>query len=194
MERSMTMKLDNKYREIISIFATNPEASQEQIAKRLGISQPSVAMRIKNLKEMGALDKLVGLNPLKMGYYMAKVDVASNQPSKIVEQFKECPYLAHSFSVSGKHNLCLFFVGKNISNLESLVNHHIRTDDSVTDMEFNILINSAKPFIIPIIVPNDSMENPPCGKASTKCQECDEFTEGRCIGCPAFSDVEDALF
>ena len=45
------MKIDQKDRIIISLFAENPNISQDEIAKKINLSQPSVAIRIKKLKE-----------------------------------------------------------------------------------------------------------------------------------------------
>ena len=61
------MKIDKKDRVIISMYAENPDTSQEEIAKVINLSQPSVAMRIKKLKENGAIETQTGINPLKMG-------------------------------------------------------------------------------------------------------------------------------
>ncbi|MBN1861231.1 MAG: winged helix-turn-helix transcriptional regulator, partial [Candidatus Thermoplasmatota archaeon] len=47
--------LDEKDRKIISLLHDNHEISQEEIAKKVKLSQPSVAMRIKRLKERGIL-------------------------------------------------------------------------------------------------------------------------------------------
>ena len=46
-----SIKLDDKDRKIISLLHDNQEISQEEIAKIVHLSQPSVAMRIKKLKE-----------------------------------------------------------------------------------------------------------------------------------------------
>jgi len=43
---------------------------------------------------------------------MAKVDVIANNTSSILDIFKDCPYFLNGLIVSGKHNLCLFFVGE----------------------------------------------------------------------------------
>jgi DNA-binding Lrp family transcriptional regulator len=181
------MKIDDKDRMIISLYSGNPDISQEEIAKTIKLSQPSVAIRIKKLKESGALEFQTGINPLKMGLYMAKVDISSTRPKDILDMFKNCPYFANGFSISGKNNLCLFFISENISTLEAIVNGHIRPNDSISEVDFNIVINTERDFIVPTILTPEITETPPCGILNN-CKECQSFEEGKCMGCPATKD------
>ena len=57
-----TIKLDEKDRKIINLLHENQDICQEEIAKKINLSQPSVAMRIKKLKEKGVLDQIIGFN------------------------------------------------------------------------------------------------------------------------------------
>ena len=41
------MKLDAKDRMIVTLYANNPDISQDEIAKKIKLSQPSVAIRIR---------------------------------------------------------------------------------------------------------------------------------------------------
>ena len=183
------MKLDDKDRRIISFYAKDPSISQEEIARAINLSQPSVAFRIKKLKENGALEMQTGINPLKMGLYMAKVDISSTNPFEILAMFKNCPYFANSFSISGKNNLCLFFISENIATLEAIVNGHIRPNKSVTDVDFNIVINTEKDFIVPTILTPDKSNSPPCG-VLINCEKCPSFVEKKCMGCPATGEYQ----
>ena len=178
------MKLDEKDRVIISMYAENPNVSQEEIARNIKLSQPSVAIRIRKLKENGALETQAGINPLKMGLYMAKVDISSNNPSEILNMFKNCPYFANGYSISGKNNLCLFFISENIATLEAIVNGHIRPNKSVSDVSFNIVINIEKELVIPTVLTTKLVDKPPCG-ILINCEDCESFKQEKCMGCPA---------
>jgi Lrp/AsnC family leucine-responsive transcriptional regulator len=183
------MKIDDKDKLIISMYAENPDISQEEIAQKIKLSQPSVAIRIKKLRENGALETQTGINPIKMGLYMAKVDISSNDPSELLRMFKNCPYFANGFSVSGTNNLCLFFISENIATLEAIVNGHIRPNKSVSDVNFNIVINSEKPYIIPAVLSTDIQENAPCG-ILIRCRDCPSFQDKKCMGCPATGEYQ----
>ena len=183
------MKLDKKDRIIISMYARNPSVSQDDIAHEINLSQPSVAIRIKKLKETGALELQTGINPLKMGLYMAKVDISSNNPNEILDMFKNCPYFANGFSISGKNNLCLFFISENIATLEAIVNGHIRPNKSVTEVDFNIVINTERDYVVPTILTPDISEKPPCG-IHINCNDCSSYQDKKCMGCPATTQYQ----
>jgi DNA-binding Lrp family transcriptional regulator len=183
------MKLDAKDRMIVTLYANNPDISQDEIAKKIKLSQPSVAIRIKKLREGGALEFQTGINPLKMGLYMAKVDISSTNPKKILNMFRNCPYFANGFSISGKNNLCLFFISENISTLEAIVNGHVRPNNSVNEVDFNIVINIERDFVVPTILTPEITDSPPC-QILIRCSECDSFNEKKCMGCPATGEYQ----
>jgi DNA-binding Lrp family transcriptional regulator len=178
------MDLDEKDRIIISMFAQNPNVSQEEIAEQVKLSQPSVAMRIKKLKRQGALSTQTGIDPLKMGLYMAKVDISTNNPNEILNMFKNCPYFANGMSISGKNNLCILFVSETIATLEAIVNGHIRPNESVSEVDFNIVIKTERDFIIPTVLASEVVDKPPCG-IMKQCKSCPSFKNKNCMGCPA---------
>jgi len=178
------MKIDHKDKIIISNYALDPYVSQEDIARDIGISQPSVAVRIRKLKETGAIETQTGINPLKMGLYLAKVDITTDQSTTILDLFKDCPYFANGFTVSGKYNLCLFLISENIEALEALVNYHIRSLEYVKDLTFNIIMDAKKDFIVPIRLIHGCSDVPPCGDESI-CDNCPYFKAEKCLGCPA---------
>ncbi|MEM0448873.1 MAG: Lrp/AsnC family transcriptional regulator [Methanomassiliicoccales archaeon] len=187
------MKLDDKDRSIITFYSQDPTISQEIIAKRLGLSQPSVAMRIARLKQMGALEIQYGINPLKLGLYLAKVDVSSTEPEHILEMFRECPYFANGFTVSGKSNLCLLFYSESVATLEAIVNGHLRSNPSVRDVDFNIIITSERKLIFPTMLMTEISDTPPCG-IKMECKECSSFKSQKCMGCPATGNYQGKFY
>jgi Lrp/AsnC family leucine-responsive transcriptional regulator len=112
------------------------------------------------------------------------VDVSSTNPSEILRMFRDCPYFANGFTVSGKHNLCLLFFSESVATLESIVNGHIRSNKSVTDVDFNIVITAEKDFVVPTVLTTEHVDKPPCGMLA-KCRECRSFKDKKCMGCPA---------
>jgi len=187
------MRLDAKDRTIITMYAMDPNVSQEEIARKIGLSQPSVAVRIRKLREAGAIQPITGTNPLRMGLFLAKVDISSNKPSEILHMFRNCPYFANGFTVSGKHNLCLLFMSENIATLEAIVNGHIRPNRWVTEVDFNIIISTERDMIIPIVLTPESVDSPPCG-IPMECKGCASFKEGKCMGCPATGQYQGWLY
>jgi len=186
------MKIDDKDRVIISMYSKDPDVSQDHIARAIYLSQPSVAVRIRKLKEAGALETQTGINPLKMGLFMAKVDIASTNTSRVLDIFRGCPYFANGFTVSGRNNLTLFFMSEKISSLESIVNNHIRNNEHVTDVDFNIIITSEKDFVQPLALTID--EGGKGRKDERAGGSCQVSKGGRCDGCPVTGDYDGWLY
>ena len=181
---SSIMKLDKKDRIILSLTHGDQEISQEEIAKRLHISQPSVAARIKKLKDRGLVEQIIGVNLNKVELKVAIIRVATKNTEKILNMFRDCPFFLNGFIISGKDNLVLLLVGDDLSSLESIIDSHIRPDKDVQSVDFDVIITSIKDFVIPISIPTESLKNPPCG-LDHKCEGCYAFLTDRCLGCPA---------
>lgn len=177
------LDLDKRDREILSLLEQNPELSQNDMAEKLRISQPSVSARIHKLKQKGALSHVVGMNLKKVALYMAKVDVIANNTSSVLELFKDCPYFLNGLIVSGKHNLCLFFVGEDIATLEAIVDGHLRSNPLVRGAEVSIVIAPMKDLVMPVKMDFDTSSTPPCGHGCN-CKDCMHHISNRCLGCP----------
>lgn len=177
------LDLDKRDREILSLLERNPELSQNDMAEKLRISQPSVSARIHKLKQKGALSHVVGMNLKKVALYMAKVDVIANNTSSVLEIFKDCPYFLNGLIVSGKHNLCLFFIGEDIATLEAIVDGHLRSNPLVKGAEVSIVITTMKDLVMPVKMNFDTSSTPPCGNGCN-CKDCPHHISDRCLGCP----------
>ena len=177
------LDLDKRDREILSLLEQYPEMSQSDMAEKLKISQPSISARIHKLKKKGALSHIVGMNLKKVDLYMAKVDVVANNTSSVLDIFKDCPYFLNGLIVSGRNNLCLFFVGEDISTLEAIVDGHLRGNPLVKSAELSIVITTMKDFVMPIKMNFDFSSTPPCGNGCN-CRDCSHHISNRCLGCP----------
>jgi Lrp/AsnC family leucine-responsive transcriptional regulator len=178
------IELDRKDRIILNLTYGDQEISQDEIAKKLHISQPSVAARIKKLKGKGLIEQIIGVNLNKVGLKVAMVRVATTNTEKILNMFRDCPFFLNGFIISGKDNLVLLLVGDDMASLESIIDSHIRPDKDVQSVDFDVIITSIKDFVIPINIPTEALNNPPCG-LDHKCEECYAFKTNRCFGCPA---------
>lgn len=176
------ISLDQKDRKIISLLHENHDISQEEIAQIIKLSQPSVAMRIKKLKERGIIDHLIGVNINKVGVYVVKVMVRTTNTTKILNMFRNCPFFLNGFVISGTENLMLLFAGEDLASLESIIDNRIRPDKDVQSADFNIIISSIKDLVMPIKIGERPLNKPPCG---IEYKGCRAYAENRCFGCPA---------
>lgn len=176
------IELDDKDKKIAALFETHPDISQIDIAEQVGLSQPTVGARINKLKQSGVISSLVGMNLSKVGLKLAKVDVTAKNSVEIIKKFKECPYFMNGLVVSGKENLCLFFVAEDISTIEAIVDKHVRSNPSVMDVDLGIVITTVNDLILPVNLDSKKADLTPCG---LDCSTCDYYTSNRCLGCTA---------
>ena len=169
-------------KKIITLLHDNQEISQEEIAKIIHLSQPSVAMRIKKLKDRGIIEQVMGVNLNKVGIYIAMAMVRTTNTTKILNIFRDCPFFLNGFVISGEKNLMLLFAGEDLASLESIIDERLRPDEDVQSADFNIIISSIKDFVMPIKIIERPLNKPPCG---VEYKECQAYHENRCFGCPA---------
>jgi DNA-binding Lrp family transcriptional regulator len=143
------IKLDKKDKKIIALMH-DQKYSQEEMAKQIQLSQPSVAMRIKKLKDRGIVDNITGVNLSKIGLYVALVMVRTTNPGKIINMIKICPFFLNGFVTTGKENLILLLAGEDLSSLQSIIDYRIRSDNDVQSADFNIMISSSNDFVMPL--------------------------------------------
>ncbi len=175
------IELDDRDRKIIALFEQNPTISQAEIAQHVGLSQPTVGARMNKLKESGAVVTSVGMDLKKIGLNMAKVEITTKDSNEIIDRFKNCPYFLNALIVSGRENLCLFFAAEDISTIEALVDRHLRSNPSVSNVNFGIIISSVQNMTTQIKMGFEKTEKSPCG---FDCAECQYYAHNRCLGCP----------
>jgi len=186
-----SIKLDEKDRKIITMLHDNQEISQEEIAKQIKLSQPSVAIRIKKLKEKGIIERIIGVNLHKVNIYVAIVLIRTTNTTKILNIFRNCPFFLNGFVISGDRNLMLLLAGEDLASLESMIDERLRPDEDVKSADFNIMISSIMDFVMPVKMIERPLKKPPCG---VEYKECQAYYENRCYGCPATSRYKGIFF
>lgn len=164
--------LDDRDNSILIMLQNNPEISQEEIAKQIKLSQPSVGARIRKLKEKGLLQNTVGVNFKTVDLHLAKIDINTTDANAIVDDFKDCPFFINALITSGKHNLCLFFTATDLKRLEGIVNHHLRSNPKVKEIEMNIVITTSKDLVLPLNIDYYNKKQIDCKQECNDCM-CD---------------------
>ena len=142
--------LDDRDNTILSLVQTDPLISQEEIAKKIKLSQPSVGARIRKLREKGILFTVNGVNFKVADLVLGKIDLITTDTIGILDDFRDCPFFVNALVTSGKYNLCLFFTATDIKRLEGIVNCHLRNNPRVKEVEMNVVISTAKDFVLPL--------------------------------------------
>jgi DNA-binding Lrp family transcriptional regulator len=169
--------------QILSLLQNNPEITQQEIAKKLKISQPSVGARLNRLKKSGILNIVASVEPLKMGLHMAQVDSNAINPIEVIDTFLKCPLFINGFITTGKYNLRLLFTAEDLMSIEALVNMHFRNNPNIKNVEMSVLLSTAKDLSMNELNLNVHVnEKSPCGH---DCKLCSYYKRSNCSGCPA---------
>ena len=147
----------------------NPAVSQEEIASKVKLSQPSVGARIRKLKEKGILHNTNGVNFKIVDLHLGKVDVHTTDAPALIEEFKDCPFFLNALVTSGKFNLCLFFTATDLKRMEGIINKHLRGNSKVKDVELNVVISAAKDFVLPLNIDYENKKQIECDQDCANC-------------------------
>jgi len=147
---STKLNLDSRDQTIITLIQQNPKISQEEIAKKIKLSQPSVGARIRKLQQKGVLSHTNGVNFRLINLHLAKVDLSCIGTKSIIQEFNNCPFFINALITSGRYNLCLLFAATNLERLEEIVDYHLRSNPNVKDVEMNLIISTYKDLILPL--------------------------------------------
>jgi len=180
--------LDEKDRRIISLL--DEGATQGEIASEIGISQPSVNARIRNLKGTGVLEEVTGLNPFELGIPLVQVTMYAKRTRDVIEEMSACPFYAGSMITTGRRNLTIYLVGEDLATIESVAEFKLRDNPDVEDIELNQVVHSTLDTVFPVNL-DVEVQEPTCGGPENyRCYDLEE----RYIGCPLEEDYEGDLW
>jgi DNA-binding Lrp family transcriptional regulator len=161
--------LDERDNVVMAMLQKNPNVSQEEIAQKIKLSQPSVGARIRKLQEKGILHIINGVNFRVVDLSLAKVDINVTDTTSVINEFKDCPFYINALITSGRYNLCLFFMATDLKRLEGIVNYHLRGNPKVKDVELNIVISTAKDLVLPLNIDYENKNQIDCEQ---HCKDC----------------------
>lgn len=161
--------LDDRDNTLLSLIQKNPGISQDEMARKVRLSQPSVGARIKRLYGKGILNTVNGVNFRIVDLQLAKIDLTSTDTKSIIGEFRDCPFFLNALITSGRHNLCLFFMATDLKRLEGIVNRHLRSNTKVKEMELNLVISTAKDFVLPMNIDYDNKKQVSCSQDCANC-------------------------
>lgn len=182
--------LDLTDRHIVEMMRLEPDVTQARIAERLKLSQPSVAARIKRLKDSGILVARVGLSIHKLGLIIGDVTLSVKAPHELLSKFAYCPCFLGGCTTSGERNVLLVFAAEDISSLQGIIDQRIRDDPHTSNISFKILNGLDSFGHCPMLCP-EKKETSPCGAC---CSACTQYLAGDCLGCPATVDYRGSFW
>ncbi|MFH0875616.1 MAG: winged helix-turn-helix transcriptional regulator [archaeon] len=150
------LHLDARDNAILAMVSNNQDSSQEEIALKIKLSQPSVGARLRKLHEKGVLSKVYGINYKVVDLYLAKIDVNTTNKEAIIEKIRYSPFFVNALITSGRYNLCLFLTATDLIKLEEFVRENLQGNRYVKDMEMNLVISIEKDMVMPLNITNSN--------------------------------------
>ena len=98
------LKLDDIDRQIITLIQNDPNITHSDIAQKVNRSQPTIGMRLKKLTSSGVLKIQAGLNFKTVDIFFAFVYIKTDEPEKVMEQARHCPFMMNAYKLSGEFN------------------------------------------------------------------------------------------
>jgi DNA-binding Lrp family transcriptional regulator len=175
--------MDEKDFQIYQILQKDGRAKLTEIARKLGLTHPSVKERLDKLlrKREIAVKALLNIKELNFKSAVVNLQVESMEHAmKLADMFASCPRIAFVVVTTGKYNLSMVIIAESTSLLESTVENSIRPLKNVLSMEVSIGEAPVYPTFMEVKV-SPNRETAPCGK---RCPECYLY-ERKCLGCPA---------
>ena len=163
------LDIDSKDVKILSAFMRNPDVSQSELAELLKISQPSVNVRVRKLKERGLLTNTIGIEFNKTAMYMVRVDFTATHAQKILELLRPCSFFVNGFVMSGKNNVSILIVGHDLKKVETIINTHLRTNTDIKDITTSVVVSTIKPFVYSVDLEREQHEE--CKNVGS-CDQC----------------------
>jgi Lrp/AsnC family leucine-responsive transcriptional regulator len=134
---------------ILELLQRDARSTQVQIASAVGLSQPSVADRLRKLEESGAIAAYVArLDPRRMGNDIrAFIGVRISHPrhhDAFTRRIQEIPEVLECHRVAGNDSYLLKVVTKNTETLDELISDTLRRLAGVTRTHTTIALSTVK--------------------------------------------------
>jgi Lrp/AsnC family transcriptional regulator, leucine-responsive regulatory protein len=141
--------MDNTDRKIIDALQADARTTQAAIARNVGLSQPSVADRIRKLEEAGVIKGYVArIDHVKLGLDVtAFIGIHIEHPrhfDRFAEVVKEMDEVLECHRVAGEESYVLKVRAENTAALDRLLVECLRTIPGVTRTNTTIVLASVK--------------------------------------------------
>ena len=145
------MHIDVLNRKILKCLQENARLSNAEIGRRVGISSPAVAERIRKMEDAGLIHgyKTV-VSPFEAGYQLKAIVTLRAFMGKLkpfLEKVKEYDEVLNCYRITGNENIIMEVVLKNQFHLEKFIDQLIVYGESKTQivLSHTIANNEIKP-------------------------------------------------
>jgi len=142
------MKMDEIDKNILKLLQEDGRMSYSEIARRIGVPESTVRLRVKRLIEEGIIRKFAALiNPFKAGYTIVAfiaVDIEPNKIKRAVEELSKLPEVDVLGIATGAHDVLMQVTVRDLQELESFLIEKLGKIDGIKSTETSILTSVKK--------------------------------------------------
>ena len=181
--------MDDVDRKIISELLKDGRMSYVQIGKAIGYTIMGAKRRVLKMLNEGLIQVSAQLNVEKLKLHAALVllEFESREAlNQCLQKFEKCPRIVNMFTLFAGYNLAALVIAEDKDTLESesMDKCSIRCRTGVRRTEFypigTILFSPYLKVRMNLVTKDRDIS--PC---NVKCDICERYKAGRCVGCPA---------
>lgn len=176
--------MDDMDKLLLRTLSKHPKINQVELAKKVGLTQPAISLRLRKLKKMGLINDMgMLLDVSEIGLKMMKVDLQVKNYPIFMQKFRQCPAVVNSYMLEGNNGMCMILAGESKTFLNCMIAHHLRKNPDVININSEQIITSLH-GLRTSIEPEQKLNTPPCG--DPPCNTCEYYIDngGECVGCP----------
>lgn len=132
---------------MITLLQQDGRISNTDIAKRLGISESTVRLRLKRLIEEEYIQIVAVSNPFKLGFKFTGniyIDVEMKKIHSVLAELRKLKELWYIILTTGVSNINAEFIVKDQNELNNLIYHKISKIDGITRLETSLIMKFEK--------------------------------------------------
>ena len=143
----MKVKIDDIDREILRMLQDNSRVAFKRIAEKVGVSEATIFVRIKNLKKKGVIKRFtVIVSPELLGKPLTAFVLINSEPKKlesVLETLSDMDDVYEVYDVTGTYYVIAKIRTENKESLAKIIDR-IGMIDGVTRTETAIVLKSVK--------------------------------------------------
>ncbi len=145
------MKIDSIDKQILSILQQDAQITNVELAKKIGISPPTMLERVKRLEKNGIIKRYVAIvDPLKINksvFAMVSVSLSAHQLSS-VDQFtriiKKLDEVLECYHVAGEEDFILKVAVGSIDEYEKFILNKLTKINGVNKINTKFVLSTVK--------------------------------------------------
>ncbi len=141
------MKVDDLSWRILDCLQENARMSNAEIGRRIGISSPAVADRIRKMEDLGIIQGYKSIiSPIETGLQLRAIITIRAFMGKLrpfLEKVKTFDEVLNCYRITGNENIVMEVVFKDQKHLESFIDQIIIYGESKTQIVLSHVVNHA---------------------------------------------------